>query len=85
MRKEQQELSPEECDVVQVLEFYAQPFTLKTLARAVSSTEEQVHKNLNSLGLLHVVSKARVAERRRIHALSREAYAALARAVREGR
>lgn len=85
IEKEQRELSPDECEVVQALEFYAQPFTLKTLARTVCSTEEQVHEHLKNLGLLDVVSKARIAERREINSLARQAYEALARAAQEGR
>jgi len=85
IEEQQRELSPDECGVVQVLEFYAQPFTLKTLARTFSSTEEKVYEHLKDLGLLDVVSKKRIAERRRIHVLARQAYGALARAAQEGR
>lgn len=85
IENQQRELSLEECEVVQVLEFYAQPLTLKTLARAASSTEEQVQEHLKNLGLLDVVSKKRIEERRRIHVLARQAYGALARAAQEGR
>jgi predicted transcriptional regulator len=85
IENQQKELSPEECEVVQVLEFYSQPFTLTTLARTVCSTEEQVHEHLKNLGLLDVVSKARIAERRETHLLARQAYEALARAAQEGR
>lgn len=44
------ELSPEESDVALVLEYYSQPFTIKTLAKSVSLTEEQVREILNNLG-----------------------------------
>jgi hypothetical protein len=85
IEKQQRDLSPDECEVVQALEFYAQPLALKTLARAISSTEEQVLEHLKNLGLADVVSKKRIAERRRIHVLARQAYGALARAAQEGR
>ena len=83
MGDEQQGLSSEECDLVQVLEFYSQPFTLKALAKDIHSTEEHVCQLLSNLGLTDVVSGKRIAERRRIHALARKAYAALACAAKE--
>ena len=79
------ELSPEESDVAMVLEYYSQPFTIKTLAKAVTLTEEHVREILNNLGLLDVVSKKRIEERRRIGSLAQEAYRGLARAAQENR
>lgn len=84
MKREERKLSPQECEVVQALDFYLPPFTLKSLAKAVYATEEQVRGYLSNLGLLDVVSKACVAERRKIHVLARQAYIALARATHEG-
>jgi len=82
--KQQKELSPEEGDLVQRLEFYTPPLTLKSLARSLSSTEEKVRENLSNLGLLDLVSKARIAERRKIHVLALQGYRDFLRAVREG-
>ena len=79
------ELSPEESEVAMVLEYYSQPFTSKILAKAVSLTEEHVREILNNLGLLDVVSKKRIEERRRIGSLAQEAHRGLARAAQENR
>ena len=82
-KKQSRELSPSECDVVQVLEFYSQPLTLRKLAKSAGSCEEQVSADLRSLGLEDVFSKKRVAERRKIHALAQQARAEFLRAVQE--
>ena len=83
MRKEQEELSWEERELVQTLALYLQPYTLKSLAKSVYLTEEQVLQNLNELGLLDVVSRERIAERRRIRTLSRGSVVALGRARKD--
>ena len=82
-KKQPRELSPSECDVVQALEFYLQPLTIKKLAKCVGMCEEQVSADLRSLGLEDVFSKKRVAERRRIHALGQQSRADFLRAVQE--
>ena len=81
--KQSRELSQNECDIVQALDFYLQPVTLKRLAKSAGSCEEQVSADLRSLGLEDVFSKKRVAERRRIHALAQQARADFLRAVQE--
>jgi DNA-binding MarR family transcriptional regulator len=79
------ELSPEEAEVVMALEYNLRPFTIKTLAKAVYSTEEQVREMLDNLGLLDLVSKERVAERRKIRSLAQQARMDLARATQDNR
>lgn len=83
IQKKHKEYSPEELELARLLEFYSQPFTLKSLATSMYATEEQVREYLRNLGLLQVVSKERVAERKRIHALARQFYADLTRATHE--
>lgn len=83
VRKEPREYSMEELDLAQILDFYLPPFTLKSLAKKVYATEEQVREYLGNLGLLDLISKERVAERKRIHVLARQAHADLVRATEE--
>lgn len=83
VQRKQTELSPEELELIRILDFYSPEVTLKSLAKAIYATEEQVYTCLGNLGLLDIVSKERVAERRRIHALARKSRAALARATEE--
>lgn len=79
----QQELSLEELELSRLLEFRLPQFTLKSLAKDLYATEEQVRACLKNLGLLEVVSEGRVAERRKVKALARRFYADLARSARE--
>jgi hypothetical protein len=82
-RKEQKEYSPEELDLARALEFRLPEFTLRSLAKGLCATEEQVRASLENLGLLQVISNERVAERKRIKVLARQFYADLARATQE--
>jgi hypothetical protein len=81
VQTEQKEYSSEELELAQILDFYLPPFTLKSLAKQVYATEEQVREYLSKLGHLDLVSEERVAERERIYGLARQGYADLARAT----
>jgi uncharacterized membrane protein YukC len=81
VQRKSKEFSPEELDVARALEFYLPHFTIKSLAKSLDTSEEQVRQRLKNLGLLQVVSKERVAERRMVKILAREFYVDLARAT----
>ena len=83
VQKEQKDFSPEEYELVLIFESHTHDLTLKSLAKAIYATEEQVRKYLGNLGLSDVVSTERVAERRKIKALARQAYRDLARATQD--
>lgn len=83
VKKEPDEFSPEELDLARILESRLPLFTLKSLAKTLCTTEEQVREHLKNLNLLQVVSNERIAERRRVRVLARLFYADLARATQE--
>lgn len=68
-----------------MLDFYSQDFTVKSLAKELYATEEQVRTYLSNLGLLDMVSKERIAERKRTRKLGQQAFEALVRAAQERR
>jgi hypothetical protein len=82
-QREQKEYSPEELELALMLDSYSTEITLKSLAKRIHATEEQVKEYLANLGLLQVVSKERVAERKRIKVLARQFFVDLARATQE--